>query len=219
MPRRTDISPILIAGVDQAGSGALSPAARRLARVPALAALFLAGSGAEARIAESRTPLGMFTLVEEVSVLGPDEVPIMHVDQDWTKLHLVFSTADRLTKLEVVDDGGNLEIAIDSAGCLSRSYPFGYGEDPRGRKLHRAMEAAAKALFKICPKLSPTQKSRYLAELRQTRSEFPEALAAMKTRATAIFGGWRRRCTKYSSRLSGDPFSTWRCLRYSAPSN
>lgn len=194
------------------------PAVVGLAGLSTLVAPLLAAP-AEARVTESRTQLGSFTLVEEVSVLGPDEVPIMHVDQDWTKLHLQFTTSDKVTTVEIVDDGGNLEIAIEATRCSSRSYPFGYGEDPRGKKLHRAMEAAVNALFKICTRLSPAQKGAHLAELRETRPDFPAALEAMKTRATAVFGGWRRRCTKFSSRISGDPFPFFRCLRYSAPRN
>jgi hypothetical protein len=184
-----------------------------------IAVLLPIASGAEARTTEVRTPLGAFTLVEEVSVLEPDELPIMHVDQDWTKLHLVFRTADKLTKVEIIDDGSSLEIAIEAGRCLSRTYPFGYDLRPRGEKLHRAMEASLDALFKLCRTLSEAQKSRHLTELRQSRPEFGGALEAMKARSTAVFGGWRRRCTKYSSRRSDNPFWGPDCVRYSARSN
>ncbi len=187
--------------------------------ISTIGALVLTSTGAASRITETRTPLGRFTLVEEVSALEPGETPIMHVNEHWTKLHLVFSSADRTTKVDVVDDGGRLEIAIESGGCLSRSYPFSYGEDDKGRKLHAQMERWLKDLFKLCPKLTPAQKSTHLAELRQTRSEFPAALQRMKTRAAAVFGGWRRRCTKYSSERSGNPFWGPECVRYSARSN
>lgn len=185
----------------------------------AIAAFCPIASGAEARITESRTPLGTFTLIEEVSVLEPGELPIMHVDQDWTKLHLVFSTADKVTKVEIIDDGGSLEIAIEAAGCLSRSYPFGYDPAPSGRKLHRAMEASLNALFKLCRTLPAAQKSRHLTELRQAHPEFGAALEALKARATTTFGGWRRRCTKYSSERPENPFWGPECVRYSALSN
>jgi hypothetical protein len=141
------------------------------------------------------------------------------VNQDWTKLHLVFSTADKVTKVEIIDDGGRLEIAIEAARCLSRSYPFGYDPAPSGGKLHRAMEASLNALFKLCRTLPAAQKSRHLTELRQARTEFGAALDVLKARATSTFGGWRRRCTKYSSRPPASPFWGPDCVRYSARSN
>ena len=184
--------------------------------IAALAILAFGSANAEARITETRTPLGKYTLIEVVS---QEEIPIMHVNQNWTKLYVRFLTGDNAAEINIIDNGAHLEIGIHIAGCHGGDSPYSYIEERPDRPLYYNIEKAAKALFKICPRLTAEQKNRYFAELQQARSEWPVAFDALKSRAQSVFGGWRRRCVKYASITPGSFFADPDCLRYSARSN
>ena len=171
---------------------------------------------AEARISETRTSLGKYTLIEEVS---QEEVPIMHVNQNWTKLNLSFLTGDKAAQISIVDNGAHLDIGIHVAGCNGGSSPYSYIEERSSRSLYYNAEKDAKVLFKNCPTLTAEQTNRYLVELHQARSEWPAAFAALKTRAQKVFGGWHKRCLKYAPISPGTFFPDPDCVRYSATSN
>ena len=184
--------------------------------IAAFVILAFGSANAEARITETRTPLGKYTLIEEVS---QEEVPITHVNQNWTKLHLSFLTGDKAAQINIVDNGAHLDIGIHVAGCNGGSSPYSYIEERSSRSLYYNAEKDAKVLFKNCPTLTAEQTNRYLVELHQARSEWPVAFAALKTRAQKVFGGWHKRCVKYAPTVPGTLFPDPDCLRYSARSN
>ena len=184
--------------------------------IAALAILAFSSANAEARITKTRIPLGKYTLIEEISA---EEVPIMHVNQNWTKLHLSFLTSDNVAEVSVVDNGAHLNIIVHVAGCNGGDSPYGYVEKRPSKELYFNTVRAAKALFNDCPTLTAGQTNRYLAELRQARSEWPAAFDALKSRAQKVFGGWHKRCVKYAPIAPGIFFPNPDCLRYSARSN
>jgi hypothetical protein len=168
----------------------------RFLSVLAASALF-AGS-AEAGITETATPLGKYTLIETVSVLEPGDPHIMHVNQNWTKLRLSFVSDDKALRFDIEDDGGELRINADIVRCSG--FKSGrYGTDRSGASLHLQTENFVKWLVKSCDSMASEQKASLLNNLLQARAEFPAALDELKARATRVFGGWQKRCIKYST--------------------
>jgi hypothetical protein len=119
-----------------------------------LAMVMLTEVSVEARITETSTSLGAYVLIEEVSALEAGETPIMHVNRNWTKLHLRFVTADKVAIVDVVDDGQRLAIEIETSKCFSTTWPVEYGNESSGASLHLRTEKAAKAIFKLCRTLT-----------------------------------------------------------------
>ena len=188
----------------------------------ALASLILAAPvAAEIRLTEER--VGPFTIVrEDYRNTG---TPIMHVPNEWTKVRLLWTSTDGLAELQLEDDGFTLKGMFSArapgaqGGCSRIGALHAYGAGAPTGVFWRANGRQFSAFLRGCASVARTAADRYMAEYEAAAPRFSDALARMRTLATAAFGSTERRCIAFGEiqYYSGIPGRT--CARWSGPRN
>jgi hypothetical protein len=205
MPRRTDISSLLIIGL-----GAI---------------LLPAATPAHADTTVTSIPVGRLTVVKEIYINTGISIP--HVPERWKKIRLEWVSANRRVRFFLEDGGGELnanykvsnELHPDGV-CQGGGYPQAY--QTRGRPERRWRAILSKqfdSLLATCGAwVDPARRRSYVAEFTSAAGDFGPGLELLKRAATDEFGGWRRRCLYYRTRGFG-PDARSTCIRYSAKAN
>jgi hypothetical protein len=138
--------------------------------------------------AVSAEAVGSFQIVEEK-------------DAAWTKLRLLFTSADRLAYVVLQDDGSGVTIDVQVPSCYSTSRYYQYRNREDESHLYKAMANHLETRLSNCPTRIAAAEQ-YQREFRRASAEFPEAIRAFKARAVAAFDGLEARCRT----PAGQPF-------------
>lgn len=130
--------------------------------------------------AVSAEAVGSFQIVEEKHT-------------EWTKLRLLFTTADRLAYVLLQDDGGGVTIDVQVPSCYSTSRYYQYRDRQDETHLYKAMANHLETRLSNCP-IKVAAAEQYRREFRRASAEFPEAIRAFKARAAGVFDGLEPRC-------------------------
>jgi hypothetical protein len=133
---------------------------------------------------------GSFQIVEEKDT---SSFRAMHVPYGWTKLRLLFTTADRLAYVLLEDDGGGVTIQTRVPTCFSSSRYYQYGDREDESHLYDAMAGNFHGRLRTCP-TQIAAADEYEQAFRRASADFPEAIRLFKARAVAVFGGLKPRC-------------------------
>lgn len=148
----------------------------------------------------SRAEFGRFALVEERHELPPSDIPRLHGRADrWVELHLKFRSTDTATEIALVDNGAELTAELWSGRCTSGARFLAF----RGRvgepSLFAQFVSTVAFHYRTCPGAGPALARSQAGEMRAARADFVAGVQAMKTRAEALFQGWRTRCRARTS--------------------
>jgi hypothetical protein len=210
MPRRTDISSILLIG-----AGPI-----------VIAAFMLPGTNAWAGTSITHTPVGRLTLVREHYVR--EGTPIPHVAGQSKKNRLEWLSADKRVRLFLEDDGAELapRYAVTDdrlpgrEACSGEGDPQAYQTKGPPDRRWRSLQTQFDRLLRYCVGwLDDAQRRSYLLEFAGASDDFPAGLDLLKQAANEDFGGWRRRCLKIKVDGGYNPSPLVKCLRYSAKAN
>jgi hypothetical protein len=210
MPRRTDISSILVIG-----AGPII-----------VATAMLTGASAWAGTSITRTPVGRLTLVREHYVR--DGTPVPHVASERRKNRLEWLSADKRVRLFLEDDGAELApryAVVDDRlpgreACFGEGDPQAYQTKGPSKRRWRSLQTEFERLLRYCVGwLDDAQSQSYLLEFASAADDFPAGLDLLKQAAIQDFGGWRRRCVKIKVKGGYSPSPAVKCVRYSARAN
>jgi len=162
-------------------------------------------SAAPAETVVRETGFGAFTLVQETRTPDPGEPPIMHVATAWTKLHLRWRSKTGDMMVEIIDDGGKLEIDTEGHGCLSATRYLLYGKRLAEPALWSDIRQALAGIMEVCPRIEPGQREAYAAEFARAHDDYIAGIEAMKRRAVKLFGPSLKRCPPPKDNMPG-PF-------------
>jgi hypothetical protein len=190
--------------------------------------LLLAASGAWAKTTSTSTSVGRLAVTKESYV--SDGPPIPHVTEAWKKNRLEWKSADGRVRLSLEDDGDQLTASYEVTNqrlpgrsvCLGGGYPQAYQtQGAPGRRWRGSLRKQFNKLLGHCTDwVSKEQREVYLLQFVGAASDFAPALAQLKRAAIEDFGGWRRRCIREGTRVSGGHLVPYRkCAAYSAAEN
>jgi hypothetical protein len=148
----------------------------------------------------SRAEFGRFALVEERHEMPPSRIAPLHGRADrWVELHLKFRSTDTATEIALVDDGASLTFELWSERCTSGTRFLAFrGRVGEPRLFAQFVETVA-FHYRTCPGAGPALARSRAGEMRAARAGFAAGVQAMKTRAEALFQGWRTRCRARTS--------------------
>lgn len=176
-----------------------------------LLALLAVSASVRAETVEQRTAFGAVVLVQEVRTRDPGQPPIMHMADEWTKLHLRWTAATGDMTIEIVDDGHALSIAADGHECALRSTYERYARQTGEPALWRQMQAYLQQLAKVCPRISRVEVRAYGRALAGAEDDFVAGVEALKKRAALVFkhdlGRCRPRRVEGTIIIPSDPFA------------
>jgi hypothetical protein len=171
---------------------------------PLVRAVALAGCvalltpAAQAGTVETRTSFGRIEMVEEVRTLDPGELPIMHMPNEWTKLHLRWRSLDGVMSVDVVDDGWMMK--ADITATFGKATCFTYRDHLQYRGLAGESEIpdqvrdAMMSFDENCSELSPKTRAAYARTLADAAQDLAVAEDGMRTRARVLFKRSLVRC-------------------------
>ena len=166
--------------------------ARPLSWIQALVAcLALAAFQAHAATVEKTTRFGAIALVEEERRRDPGQAPLIHAADQWTKLHLRWTSRDGVMSVDVADDGEWIEATVDGAGCSTASSYLQYGGVGELEIADGVRDLLA-SLDRICPRF--VKGMAYAPTLADGAGDFAAAEAAMKARSIVLFKRPPTRC-------------------------
>jgi len=173
-----------------------------------LSVSLLTSAPARAETTEQRTAFGKVVLIQEVRRRDPGQPPLMHVADEWTKLHLRWTAATGDMMVEIVDDGRTLSIAVDGHECSLTSSYERYARQPGEPALQRQMRAYLQQLARGCPRIPLVRAQAYAQAFADTRDDFVAGVEALKRRATRVFKRDLARCRarRFDGAIVIDPF-------------
>lgn len=134
--------------------------------------------------------VGAFEIVEKKDSISSQDV---HGPFVWTKLSLVFRTADRLAYVLLEDDGGGVSVNVRASNCLSSTRYYQYGDREDETHLYEAMANNLDVRLRTGPS-SVAAAERYRREFHRASADFPAAIREFKSRVVAVFNGLEPRC-------------------------
>lgn len=159
----------------------------------------------QAGTVERRMSFGSISLVEEIRTRDPGEPATMHVATEWTKLHLRWIPGSGDLLLDLVDNGGTLQIEVRGHDCSSiasyRRYSLAIGEP----ELWQSLKGSLHHLVETCPRISPEQGAAYEREFSRTYDDYIAGVEALKVHARHSFKSLAR-CRAPKAKLLIDPF-------------
>lgn len=183
-----------------------------------MAAAWCFGAPAFAEVTEATTDLGGgFSLIVEEARLGPNELPIMHVSQNWTKLHLRYDDTAQNVRLAVIDNGNWLEVKVTQANhpCTLVGNATGYPAEGQDASLWQEMGAVLGRYVSICPNMTAVRRRAIMDGWRAARPSFATALIEVRQRAARIFPQNPTRCARLTVEYT--PVPTQVCADPNAP--
>ena len=177
-----------------------------------LLALLLTGAAPVAGVTETRRTIGAYELVERTHRLERGEVPIMHVNQNYSTLALIFG--DAAFNVSLVDTGQVVSFEARGTRCASSQWPLRWQMKRGEPGLFRNFVRFVAALERVCTS-DPAVNRAFVARLRASQADFIAGVEQMKARAVTIMGPLRNRCPPAPIRrgmppISGDPFDPCR---------
>jgi hypothetical protein len=186
-------------------------AMRGIKHLSALAtAITICWSAARAETVMQETSFGAFTLVREIKTRDPGEPLIMHVATEWTKLHLRWRSRTGDMRVELIDNGGMLEIDMDGHECSSGARYLRYGKRLGEPALWSDMNSMLASLTKICPRIEPARRAAYAAEFALARDDYVAGIEALKKRAARLLNPSLTRCRRLQTSVIPDPYALCR---------
>jgi len=170
----------------------------------ALALAFALARPASGGTTEQSTPYGAFNVIVEVRTADPGEVPIMHVNTEWTKLRLRWSSADAALTADLIDNGRFMVIELKGYDCFSNSFYFAYRNRAGEPDLRWRLADALANLLKVCPRIPEPLRAAYIAEFERSEADYRIAVEAMKAQALLLFYNTLKRCLP-----KGPSFGGW----------
>jgi hypothetical protein len=149
-------------------------------------------SAAQAGTVETRTPFGRIEVVEEVRTRDPGEIPIVHVETAWTKLHLRWRSQDGVMGVDVIDNGRIIEVFLNGADCVARTDYLQYSGVAGELEIQDGVRELLASLDKACPRLPAG--AAYAPTLADGAADFKAAEDGMRTRALVLFKRPPTRC-------------------------
>jgi hypothetical protein len=156
-----------------------------------VAGLALAASQAHAATVEKATRFGVIAVVEEERRRDPGQVPLIHVADEWTKLHLRWTSRDGVMTVDVADDGERIEAVVDGAGCSSSSSYLQYSGAGE-LEIADMVRGVLASLDRACPRFA--KGVAYAPTLADGAEDFAAAEAAMRAQAVVLFKRPSTRC-------------------------
>ena len=156
-----------------------------------LLASLLTGAAPVPEMTEARQTIGAYELVERTYRLGPGEVPIMHIRQDYSTLGLTFG--DAAFSASLVDTGQVVSFEARGTRCASSQWPLKWQMKRGEPGLFRNFVRFVAALQRACTS-DPAVSLAFVARLKASQANFAEAVEVMKARAVEIMGPLRNRC-------------------------
>jgi hypothetical protein len=158
----------------------------------------LLASIAQAGTVETRMPFGRIEMIEEVRTLDRGELPIMHMPNEWTKLHLRWRSADGVVRVDVIDDGRIIEAGVSAeAGkefCISSADHLQYSGVAGEAEIKDQLRNVIASLANGCPVVSPAAAIAHARTLADGAADFAAAENGMRVRALALFKRPLPRC-------------------------
>jgi hypothetical protein len=160
-------------------------------------------AAAQAGTVETRTPFGRIEMVEEVRTRDPGEPAIMHVDTEWTQLHLRWRSADGVMSVDVIDSGWIIQAAIKGADCSALTAHLQYSGVAGEDEIIDGVRTLLALLDKDCPRLPPG--ATYATTLADGAKDFAAAEDGFRAWARDLFKRPLTRCLAPSFSKEGQP--------------
>lgn len=158
----------------------------------------MVASTVQAGTVETRTSFGRIEMVEEVRTLDPGELPIMHMPNEWTKLHLRWRSADGAVRVDLIDDGRLIEAGVSAeAGrdlCAASADHLQYSGVAGEDEIKDGLREIIASLANGCPVVSPAVAVAHARTLADGAADFAAAEDGLRARALQLFKRPLTRC-------------------------